>query len=262
MEHGEALDFRSATLPRCVAYVDANNLMSAIGRSGGSGWLDIRKFVNSMVPSMRVEKICYFTAQLTPHRYENDGEAYRRNAQSVYLKGLAAHDPKIEFIFGHYHYQSVPGATSPHGSEMSKVHRFVEKGTDVNLAVKMVEDAFTGDHEAALLISNDSDLAAALQVTRRRGIITVLAPPVYKNSSPNAVLYKQSGLLTAHADRVIALDYQRALRCKLPFEIRDGQGDLVCTRHDAFPPTEYIPPSLGAVQPAEPSVTERAGSFS
>ncbi len=44
---------------------------------------------------------------------------------------------------------------------------YEEKRTDVNIAVKMMELAFKGEYEKAILISADSDLIPAIQAVRR-----------------------------------------------------------------------------------------------
>ncbi len=44
-----------------------------------------------------------------------------------------------------------------------------EKGSDVNLAVNLVNDAWADRFDVALVISNDSDLAEALHLAQARG---------------------------------------------------------------------------------------------
>jgi hypothetical protein len=42
-----------------------------------------------------------------------------------------------------------------------------EKGSDVNIAAHLVNDAHKGRFEAAVLITNDSDLLTPMQIVRR-----------------------------------------------------------------------------------------------
>ena len=44
-----------------------------------------------------------------------------------------------------------------------------EKGTDVNLAVHMLNDAWLDRYDCAVLVSNDSDLAESVRLVRERG---------------------------------------------------------------------------------------------
>ncbi|HEX9991219.1 MAG TPA: NYN domain-containing protein [Chloroflexia bacterium] len=49
---------------------------------------------------------------------------------------------------------------------MVKVYRSEEKGTDVNLAAHLIHDAHLGRYEAALVISNDSDLRESVRIVK------------------------------------------------------------------------------------------------
>ncbi|MGU9560672.1 NYN domain-containing protein, partial [Lactiplantibacillus pentosus] len=61
-----------------------------------------------------------------------------------------------------------------------------EKGSDVNLGVHLVRDAFQGKFEQAAVLTNDTDLVEAIRiVTQDVGLpVTLLAP----NSQPSASL--------------------------------------------------------------------------
>jgi NYN domain len=43
-----------------------------------------------------------------------------------------------------------------------------EKGSDVNLATTLLVDAFDGDFEQAVVVSNDSDLVYPIEVVRQK----------------------------------------------------------------------------------------------
>jgi len=55
------------------------------------------------------------------------------------------------------------------GPKINIIHN-EEKGSDVNIGVHMLNDAWLGDIECAVLISNDSDLAEACRLVRLRGV--------------------------------------------------------------------------------------------
>ena len=57
---------------------------------------------------------------------------------------------------------------------MVKVYRSEEKGTDVNLAVHMVHDAHLAKFDAALVLSNDSDLVEAVRI-----VVKEIGKPVF-----------------------------------------------------------------------------------
>ena len=92
-----------------------------------------------------------------------------------------------------------------------------EKGTDVNLATRLLIDGFTGAYEQAVVVSNDSDLASPMRYVRDGlGLkITVINPD---NSNHT------------HRDLVDASTYVRRLRrshlrrSQFPPVLSDAQG--------------------------------------
>jgi len=65
------------------------------------------------------------------------------------------------------HVESRPLA--PPNNGIVKVLDTKEKGTDVNLAVHMLNDAWLDRYDCAVLVSNDSDLAESVRLVRERG---------------------------------------------------------------------------------------------
>ena len=64
-----------------------------------------------------------------------------------------------------------------------EVIRTEEKGSDVNLATLLLVDAFEGEFELAVVISNDSDLSLPIEVVRQRGFeVGVLNPHLNRPS--------------------------------------------------------------------------------
>jgi len=57
----------------------------------------------------------------------------------------------------------------PGGPRTVEVIKSEEKGSDVNLAVHLVNDAWSDLFDVALVVSNDSDLAEAIRLARQRG---------------------------------------------------------------------------------------------
>jgi len=77
--------------------------------------------------------------------------------------------PNLEIIYGHFLSHKVrmpsanPGAGHPKTVEVIKTE---EKGSDVNLAVHLLNDAYQRRYECAAVISGDSDLLTAVQVVK------------------------------------------------------------------------------------------------
>ncbi len=60
-----------------------------------------------------------------------------------------------------------------------------EKGSDVNLATRLLVDGFNGDYEQAVVVSNDADFAGAMRYVRDDlGLRVTLVNPDPRNSSP------------------------------------------------------------------------------
>ena len=60
-----------------------------------------------------------------------------------------------------------------------------EKGSDVNLATRLLVDGFNGDYEQAVVVSNDADFAGAMQYVRDDlGLRVALVNPDPRNTSP------------------------------------------------------------------------------
>jgi uncharacterized LabA/DUF88 family protein len=126
-------------------------------------------------PHHEILRIKYFTALVNPTAH--DPKKHLR--QQTFIRALEAHIPEIEVFLGHFlsHPVSAP-LVEPTGDQRNAlVIRTEEKGSDVNLAVHLLNDAWLGLYECAVVVSNDSDLAEALRLVKtqhkkRIGVIT------------------------------------------------------------------------------------------
>ena len=97
----------------------------------------------------------YFTA-----RVRDDPEA--ASDQAAYLDALLAREG-VEVEFGHFL------ATSVECRRCGFVKKkYEEKRTDVNMAVRLLEDAYDDRFDLAIVVSADSDLVAPIEAVRRR----------------------------------------------------------------------------------------------
>jgi uncharacterized LabA/DUF88 family protein len=94
--------------------------------------------------------------------------------QQTYLRALAD-GPNFNVHLGHFETRSKKGILitpfnchrpQPCISGIVEISSREEKGTDVNIAAFLLKDAFLGDLEKAVVISNDSGLASAIHVVR------------------------------------------------------------------------------------------------
>ena len=146
-------------------YIDGLNLYYRAVQGTPYKWLDIVTLFQKMVPQNTICKIKYFTS-LVSSRPNDPGKSMR---QQIYLRALRTF-PNIEIIQGHFLTSKVrmPLVTpSPKGSKTAEVWRTEEKGSDVNLAVHLLNDAHNKDYEVAIVVSNDSDLGEALRIVTK-----------------------------------------------------------------------------------------------
>ena len=96
------------------------------------------------------------------------GDPQQPVRQETYLRALSTL-PLVEIHFGHFvtRTERWPRANRPHGvSRTVEILRTEEKGSDVNLASYLLLDGFKGRCDTAVVISNDSDLAQAIDVAQ------------------------------------------------------------------------------------------------
>ena len=149
---------------RVIAYIDGFNLYYCSLKKTNNKWLDLVKLCESMLnPDDDLVSVKYFTANIST----NMGDPQKALRQRIYLEALSQ-NPKIEIIYGQFstHKTKMPLAKEWEKGIIKSVEviKTEEKGTDVNLAVQMVADAKDNLFDYAMLFSNDSDMAYAVQI--------------------------------------------------------------------------------------------------
>lgn len=159
---------------KTAVYVDGFNLYFGVLKRTPYKWLDLQRLFEWVLTRNRVSAIRYFTARVlaTPR---NPAVHVR---QDTYLRALQAACPLLTIHYGHYvrREMSMENAAPPPATV--RVWKNEEKGSDVNLAVHLVNDAWENRFDCAVVVSNDSDLASALDMAKARGKVIGLMPPV------------------------------------------------------------------------------------
>jgi hypothetical protein len=194
---------------RVGVYVDGYNLYygarGLCGRSTpGWRWLDLRALAEHLIASRSrwtgasVANITYCTA-----RINGASNAVGQREQDVYLRALAHTGSATRISYGTYVsrvataplavkgrngkpvlvepswpilVQDAAGADVPGATFMASVARREEKGSDVNVASHLLIDVLTDVVDAAIVISNDSDLAFPIQVACERVPVGLVNP--------------------------------------------------------------------------------------
>lgn len=146
-------------------YVDGFNLFYGCLKGTPYKWLDLEALAGRLLPKDRIHRIRYFTARLVEHRRE-PGRAQR---QETYLRALST-SRLVSIHFGHFLTSRVRmplAEPPPSGPRTVEVLKTEEKGSDVNLATYLLLDAFRRDCDAAVVITNDSDLREPINLVRK-----------------------------------------------------------------------------------------------
>lgn len=197
-------------------YVDGFNLYYGCLKGTPYRWLDLGKLCQILLPGDSINRIRYFTALVKPE--PSDPQKHIR--QQTLLRALQT-IPHLTIHYGHFlsHSVRMPLAKPPAtGARTVEVLKMEEKGSDVNLATHLLVDGFDNDYEAAVIISNDSDLLEPINVVRKRLRLTL-------------------GILNPHRNRSRELsraaDFYRPIRAgalsasQFPPTLRDANGIIM-----------------------------------
>ncbi len=155
---------KAARRPQTIVYIDGFNFYYGAVKGTPNKWLNIMVLCERMLPRDQIVKIRYFTSRVSASPEDPQQPA----RQETYLRALATL-PLVEIHYGHFVTWPVrlPRANrQPGESRIVEVLRTEEKGSDVNLATYLLLDAFKGHCDTAVVVSNDSDLAQAIDVAQ------------------------------------------------------------------------------------------------
>lgn len=145
---------------RVFVYVDGFNLYYRALKDSKLKWINLSLLAQRVLdPTDTIELIRYFTARVSPRAGNPDGP--RR--QQILFSALATL-PNIAFHYGSFLAKRKwrPLASDP--SKFVQVLDTEEKGSDVNLAVHLLNDAWHKRFELALILSQDTDLIEPLRI--------------------------------------------------------------------------------------------------
>lgn len=144
---------------RSVVYIDGFNFYYGAVKGTLFKWLDIQKYFLKLRPDDDIQKIWYFTAKVS---------GGQRARQKIYFDALS-NSPLIELVFGLYKQKNLRCRVESCRHRGSRVYSVPEeKGTDVNIAIQMVDDAYRGVCDRMILVSGDSDLVPAVNLVKAR----------------------------------------------------------------------------------------------
>ena len=163
---------------RTCVYVDGFNLYFGALKRTKYKWLNIKALCESLLkPHNEIVAIKYFTAHVSGTHYDPDKAIH----QQLYIRALKQTTPEVTVILGQFTTHKVVKklVTPINGVKRAEIYETTEKGSDVNLAVHLLNDAWLDRFDCAVVISGDSDLAESIHLVRKhhqQKIVGVLSP--------------------------------------------------------------------------------------
>lgn len=205
---------------RTRIYIDGYNLYNGCLKRTPLKWLDLLTlFEKSILPSvtavinghalvsdLQPAAIKYFTAPILEQAAKASDSI---QCQEQYHAALSKHQPgRVETIKGYY---SITKARAkvidpvdekkwPRYCQSADIWKLEEKQTDVNLALHAVKDALLGEIEHVVIVTNDTDIAPALEMIRAhtKTVIGLVIPTTDHARIPNADLVKHAHWVRTH----------------------------------------------------------------
>lgn len=177
---------------RTIVYVDGFNLYYRMLKARPeSKWLNPAALASHILHSdHKIIQLNYYIARVSKRAHDPEAPA----RQATYLKALGT-VPEIKIHAGSFMLSkpwmplAMPPRAKPDGYLWGEPHpKFVkvikseEKGSDVNLGVHLVRDAFINAFDVAIVITNDTDLIEPIRITteeagKRVGLLVPVDSP-------------------------------------------------------------------------------------
>jgi uncharacterized LabA/DUF88 family protein len=144
-------------------YIDSFNLYYGAIKGTSYKWLNLLKMSQLLFPKDNINKIKYFTAKVSART----GDPDQPIRQQTYFRALQT-IPNVEIIEGSFLTKEITmplANTNP--QRYARVIKTEEKGSDVNLAVHLLNDGYKKDYELAVMVTNDSDLVEPMRIVRQ-----------------------------------------------------------------------------------------------
>jgi uncharacterized LabA/DUF88 family protein len=194
---------------KTIVYVDGFNLYYGSVKDTPYKWLDQKAlFRRILKPFHDIQAIKYYIAKVAA-RPDNPDAPTR---QMIYLEALKAHTPEIEIVLGHFLQSKVRMrlANPKPWKKTEEVIKTEEKGSDVNLALHVLNDAWEDNYQCAVICSNDSDLKEALRLVKNRKKRVILVVPGDPIKRPAAIQLKR------YASAVVRITAVDLAACQMP----------------------------------------------
>jgi 6-hydroxy-3-succinoylpyridine 3-monooxygenase len=219
---------------RTRIYIDGYNFYYGCLRGTPHKWLDLLPlFVKHILPSALVKdgdghirqstllpspSIKFFTAKIIESVARAPDSVSSQARYHTALRKL--HGGRIELIEGYYAVNKMKVKIvdaedpdrAPRECQEIQAWKVEEKQSDVNLALQVYHDAITGQIDHAVIVTNDTDIAPALEMLRAHTnvLIGVVVPTTDHTRPPNTDLVKLAHWTRRH------INSNELAGCQLP----------------------------------------------
>jgi hypothetical protein len=213
-------------LPRAIVYIDGFNLYRrALSGHNEYKWLDLVALSRNLLPDFDVKKIHLFTSHIKPGAFSDPRRVSR---QQIYFRALATQSPLLTITLGKFRADArwmakLPLEINPESGfyQMVKVRKIEEKGSDVNLAIRMVADAFEKSCDISIVLTNDSDQSGPLAMLKNELLHdTGIIFPVPDNRSSKSLTKTNPSIQRFITEELL-------LNSQLPEKLKDSIGTIV-----------------------------------
>jgi hypothetical protein len=173
-------------MSRTIVYIDGLNLFYRALKRTNHRWLDIAALSRAALPATcQIVRINYYTAHVSGRTNPT-----APGDQNTYLRALRTL-PDVSLHFGKFlanpkwaglvqppDFRPVIALPAGAAPQVALVWKTEEKGSDVNLGVHLVRDAFLRKFDEAAVLTNDSDLVEPIRIVTQeiRMPVTLLTP--------------------------------------------------------------------------------------
>lgn len=188
---------------RTIIYIDGFNLYYGCLKNSPYKWLDLKSlFTNLLDSSHEIVKIKYYTAHISSRSGNNDSML----RQKYYLQAIKKYIPELEIYYSHYLTHQISAKVVNPPPDFIKVYKTEEKGSDVNLALHILNDAWLNEYDCAVVVSNDSDLAESLRLVKSQNNKTIglIFPNTDTKRRPSRELSKYANFIKHIRTKVLS----------------------------------------------------------
>lgn len=200
---------------RVRVYVDGFNVYYRALKKTSYKWLNPLALAQSLLdPVDTIDVLRYFTARVSS-RAGDPGAPAR---QQAYLSALTT-IPEIKVHYGRFLAQRKWRPTTADPTKYVEIHDSEEKGSDANLASFLLHDGWGDKYDAALVMSQDTDLCEPLRMVRKD--LDKSVGLVWLDGQQPGRRFRNCVSFVRHATP------SRLKAAQFPEELRNRKGDLV-----------------------------------